>query len=89
MLSQAEAARLEHYGIWPACKAHRHLPRNKARMLLQADMVRFVGGADTCVTSPTTMMTACTNNTYEWRNKPSGGPLGTVVKQLVRTSGRR
>lgn len=56
--------------------------------LLQGEMVRFVGGADTCVPHPTTMMTACTNNTYEWRNRPSGGPLGYVVKQLVRTAVR-
>jgi hypothetical protein len=88
MLSQAEAARLEHYGIWPACKQHRHLKKREAMMLLNADVVRFVGGADTCVPHPTTMMTACTNNTYEWRNRPSGHKLGFVVKQLVRTAVR-
>lgn len=85
MLSQEEAAALEIYGHWPTCKAHRHLSRTKAEALLLQELVRFVGGRDTVITSPVTMMTECTNNTYEWRNKPCGGKQGIVVKQLVRT----
>ena len=29
ILSQREAARLEHFGIWPECKYHLHTKRNK------------------------------------------------------------
>lgn len=51
VLSVEEAARLENYGIWPACKAHRHVKRNKGHLLVSEETHRFVGGNDTKVQS--------------------------------------
>lgn len=49
ILSLEEAGRLEHYGIWPACKAHRHMKKQDAFAAVLAETHRFVGGADTQV----------------------------------------
>ena len=58
LLSQNEAARLEHWGIWPHCKSHHHIKKNAALAMIQADTHRFVGGSDTRVTSPVSMIVA-------------------------------
>lgn len=47
VLSLEEAGRLEHYGIWPACKAHRHMKKTAALEAIKAETHRFVGGPDT------------------------------------------
>lgn len=48
VLSLEEAGRLEHYGIWPTCKAHRHMTRNQAMTAVAvSETHRFVGGPDT------------------------------------------
>ena len=50
VLSVEEAGRLENYGIWPMCKAHRHMSRNAATDSVLCDEThRFVGGPDTKV----------------------------------------
>lgn len=84
LLSPEEAARLEHFGIWPRCKSHKHLKKSEADELINADTHRYVGGSDTRVRTPVTMIVACITNERVWRNRPSGGPLGYVVKQYVR-----
>jgi hypothetical protein len=49
-LSFEETGRLEHYGIWPSCKAHLHVSKTKAlEMVAKAETHRFVGGPDTRV----------------------------------------
>ena len=47
MLSAEEAGRLEHWGIWPTCKAHRHVKKTEAVRLIVAGTHRQIGGADT------------------------------------------
>ena len=84
MLSPSEAGRLEHYGLWPACKSHRHIKRREADQLIQESTHRYVGGEDTEVKTPVSMIVACSTNGRVWRNTPSGGPLGMVVKQYVK-----
>ena len=56
VLSQREAARLEHFGIWPECKYHLHTKKNKALAMVEADSHRFIGGPDTQVKSPVSMI---------------------------------
>jgi hypothetical protein len=48
VLSLEEAGRLEHYGVWPSCKAHHHISGTKALDFVTKDEThRFVGGPDT------------------------------------------
>jgi hypothetical protein len=56
VLSLEEAGRLEHWGRWPTCKAHRHISRSAAAEGLSAGLLRFVGGPDTKITSPVSMV---------------------------------
>lgn len=49
VLSAEETGRLEHYGIWPSCKAHRHMKKELALAAIKAETHRFVGGPDTRV----------------------------------------
>lgn len=50
VLSLEEAGRLEHYGIWPTCKAHLHMKKTKAlEAVTVLETHRFVGGTDTKV----------------------------------------
>jgi hypothetical protein len=65
LLSVEEAARLEHWSIWPCCyktgkpklnrdekfASHRHISRLEAEMMVSVETHRLVGGADTCVSS--------------------------------------
>jgi hypothetical protein len=64
VLSAEEAARFENYGIWPTCKAHRHMKRSKALAAIHADTHRFVGGPNTKVLTPVSMV-AELNHTFE------------------------
>lgn len=83
LLSQTEARQLEFWGIWPSCRRHRHLKRRAAQLLIEGTTHRYVGGKDTKTQGPVSMIVECENNNREWRNVPSGGPLGLVVRQLV------
>lgn len=47
VLSIEEAARLEHWGVWPKCKAHHHIKASKAAAAVEDETHRFVGGPDT------------------------------------------
>jgi len=50
VLSVEEAGRLEHWGVWPSCKAHHHMKLSKAQAAVSDAMThRFVGGPDTKV----------------------------------------
>lgn len=84
LLSTTEAARLENWAVWPRCKHHHHLKRHEVDRLIAEEAVRYVGGNDTRVQCQLSMVVA-TDDTRTWRNKPSGGPLGMVVRQLVRS----
>lgn len=42
VLSRTEAGRLEHWGIWPACKAHIHIKRKVAVAGAESGEFRFV-----------------------------------------------
>jgi hypothetical protein len=46
VLSVEEAGRLEHYGVWPKCKHHRHVKRWMADGMSEAGTHRFLGGED-------------------------------------------
>jgi hypothetical protein len=47
VLSLQEAARLENYGVWPACKGHRHVDKLVAESMVVDETYRWLGGADT------------------------------------------
>lgn len=65
VLSEAEAGRLEHYGIWPVCKNHRHVKRQEALDAVARDEThRFVGGPDTKVAYVSAIMPV--NTTRVW-----------------------
>jgi hypothetical protein len=49
VLSIEETARLENYGIFPVCRAHRHVKRAEAEDCIAKETHRFVGGANTAV----------------------------------------
>ena len=87
VLSRQETGQIENYGIWPKCKHHKHVKLKKAATLVATDMYRSVGGEHTAVKTPVSMITECTNNTYVWANRPSGGPLGVVTKQFIPING--
>ena len=89
MLSEAEAGRLENWGLWPCCKAHHHVKKNKAAAMVASDTHRYVGGKDTAVDSPTTMIVEL-NNSRPWKpvqaHMPDGRPvIGFKVWGLPRT----
>ena len=78
LLSKEETGRLKHYGIFPDCRQHRHIPAWEAEQGLREC---------TLVTPDPRLLTAVTLSTsesYQWRNKPSGHFLGPKVRQLVR-----
>lgn len=49
VLSAEEAGRIEHWGVWPVCKGHKHISRSAAHKAVADDTHRFVGGADTAI----------------------------------------
>lgn len=84
VLSPAEAGRLEHYGIWPECKKHHHVSKNKAaRFVATEETHRFVGGADTAVQSAGTLsMIVETNTSRVWSPVPCQDERGRAVMGL-------
>ena len=81
LLSHAEAARLEHWNLWPSCRNHRHVKRAEADQLVLADDARWVGGRDTRVQGPVTMIVPTYLEGRTWR--PKAPPLGLKVWQFV------
>lgn len=57
VLSSEEAGRLENWGIWPACKAHKHISKEEADKQAASGMMRFVGGRKTRANGDVTMVT--------------------------------
>jgi hypothetical protein len=58
VLSPEEAGRLENWGIWPLCKAHKHIKRREAADGAKAGLLRYVGGEDTEAHGATSMVVA-------------------------------
>ncbi len=83
MLSAEEAGRLEHYGILPTCESHLHFSGKEAAQLTRTGAVRWVGGKDTCVQSPVSMVTLV--RVKQWQPVPTAGLLGLRVWGLARS----
>ena len=48
VLSVEEAARFEHWSVWPSCrKCHHHIKVREAEAMIAAETHRYVGGNDT------------------------------------------
>ena len=76
VLSLAEAGRLEHYGRWPLCKDHKHIKKADAlRLVAEYESHRFIGGPDTQIKTPVTMIVAV-NTTRLWQPVPTAGLMG-------------
>ena len=56
VLSVEETARLEVFGSWPICKEHRHIKQQDAMQLVNEETHRLVGGVNTKVQLPVTMI---------------------------------
>jgi len=83
VLSATEAGRLEHWNIWPKCKNHWHVKRREALAMIADDTHRFVGGEDTAVAHPVSMIvpTVCGRM---WSPQSSCGLQGFKVWGLRR-----
>ena len=81
LLSDTEAARLEHWGIRPACKAHRHIKKREALEMIQADTHRQVGGEDTHIKTPISMIVPV-NTTRLWQPVQARNADGSRVMGL-------
>jgi hypothetical protein len=65
VLSLEEAGRLEHYGIWPSCKSHRHMSKADAATAVSKDEThRFVGGPDTAVAFASAIVPVCVDRIW-------------------------
>lgn len=58
VLSAEEAGRLENWGIWPACKSHKHIKRREAVAGAESGEYRFLGGEGTKIQGAVSMVTA-------------------------------
>lgn len=84
LLSVEEAARFEHQGVWPACKAHRHMKRSKALALITSEEARYVGGSDTKLGCETSMIVPVRQGAL-WQPVPTAGLMGFRTWGLPRT----
>ena len=81
VLSEAEAGRLEHYGIWPSCKNHRHVKRQEALDAVTRDEThRFVGGPDTKVAFVSAIMPV--NTTRIWSTVQCHNAEGMLLRGM-------
>lgn len=83
VLSVEDTARLENFGHWPRCQSHKHVTIAEANQMVRDDSHRWVGGTDTMVATPVTMITPTYLEGRTWKNKPVGGPQGMKVRQFV------
>jgi hypothetical protein len=83
VLSAGEAGRLEHWGIWPQCKAHKHIKKREALAGAEAGLYRYLGGPDTEIKSPVSMVTAV--SVSMWQPVPTAGLIGFRTWGLART----
>ena len=70
VLSVEEAARLEVYSSWPICREHYHVKKRVALEMLTAETHRLVGGADTKVLHPVSMLVPVSLG-RQWRPVPT------------------
>lgn len=78
ILSPEEAGRLEHFGIWPACKSHVHVKKSEAAEMIAAETHRFVGGVDTKVHDYVSMI-APVGEPVMWVPVPCHAADGTML----------
>ena len=78
LLSREEAARLEIYSIWPTCKSHRHCTRREALDGVATDELRWVGGSDTKVAGPVSMVVPV-SQVNGWQPVPCHDEHGRLV----------
>jgi hypothetical protein len=82
VLSAEEAGRLEHWGIWPTCKAHHHIKKREAVEGAAAGLVRYLGGEGTKIQYPVSMVTATRIDI--WQPVPTAGVIGLRTWGLPR-----
>lgn len=80
ILSPEETGRLEHYGIWPTCKAHLHMSKTKAIEAVASETHRFVGGPDTKVGFASAVVE--TNTTRIWSPVQCHDATGKAVRGM-------
>ena len=77
VLTLQEAGRLEHYGHWPVCKHHRHIPRETALQGAEAGLLRFLGGEGTKVMGTVSMVVPVKITT--WKPVQAHNDDGSIV----------
>jgi hypothetical protein len=77
LLSLEEAGRLEHWGIWPKCKAHHHLKQAAAREGAEAGLYRFLGGEGTKIQGTVSMVVPVAESM--WKPVQARNTDGSVV----------
>jgi len=83
VLSYGEARQLEHRNEWPQCKHHQHVKKREAAEMVAADTHRFIGGNNTRLNHPVSMITPVAIR--EWRPVPTAGLLGFRTWGLSQT----
>jgi hypothetical protein len=78
VLSLSEAGQLEHWGQWPRCVHHHHVKKREALAMIQADTHRLVGGEDTLVEHPVSMIVPTIVGRM-WSPQPSSKLMGFRV----------
>lgn len=82
LLSRQEAGRLEHWGIWPKCKMHRHVNNVKAKEMVESGECRFLGGEGTEIG---TVSMIVPNHVSIWKPVPTAGMIGLRTWGLARS----
>ena len=84
MLSVEEAARLEVYSEWPNCqdRSHHHVKRREALKMIAEETHRLVGGADTKMPHPVSMIVPVSVG-RAWQPVPSSRLMGFRVWGLA------
>ena len=77
LLSFEEAGRLEHYGVWPACKSHRHIGKEEAAYGAANGAYRFLGGSGTLIAGPVSMVVSVRSTM--WKPVVTSMPDGTKL----------
>ena len=83
ILSAQEAGKLEHWGVWPKCKNHRHVKLKAANDAARAGLIRFLGGEGTCV--PALARMAVPVRTRIWQPVATSGMRGLRTWGLARS----
>jgi len=81
VLSVEEAARLEVYSAWPRCCDHSHIKRKDALGLVADETHRLVGGQDTKIQFPVTMIVPVALG-REWKPVPCRNHDGSMILGL-------